>query len=242
MSRWQALAGNRLPRGNPRCSECDGASMSIASISSTSFWANQISALSAQRALQPNAVTAAGGTSPGSSSAAVSSRGQIAQDLQSFTQSLLQALVSNQPASNASGISNSVAGTGSTDTTGSAPASVLPHGHGHHHGGARSKLESLIDTLNGGVNSSVPTGSSGSTSSSVANVNASFNKLMTDLGASAGTGAASGVAAAGSAAGVTSSQQSTPPLQERLLQGMLQHLQQQGARAASLGQGLHVVA
>ncbi len=215
--------------------------MSIASIGGTSFWANQILALSAQRALQPNAVTAAAGTSPGSSSAAVSSRGQIAQDLQSFTQSLLQALVSNQPASTQSGVPNSVAGTGSTDTTGSAPARALPHGHGHHHGGGRSKLESLVDTLNGGANTSLPSGSSSSTSSSVDNLNASFNKLMTDLGASASTGASSGVAAPGSAAGVASSQQSIPPLQG-LLQGMLRHLQQQGARAASLGQGLHVVA
>jgi hypothetical protein len=37
------------------------------------------------------------------------------------------------------------------------------------------------------------------------------------------------------------SPQSSAALQG-LLQGMLQHLQQQGARAASLGQGLHVVA
>jgi hypothetical protein len=64
---------------------------------------------------------------------------------------------------------------------------------------------------------------------------------MTDLGANTSTNGSCGVPAAGSAAGVAASQQSSPPLQG-LLQGMLQHLQQQGARVASLGQGLHVVA
>ena len=77
--------------------------MSIASIGNASFWANQISALSAQRALPPNAVTAPGGASPGIASAAVTSRAQIALDLQSFTQSLQQALVSNQPAATQTG-------------------------------------------------------------------------------------------------------------------------------------------
>jgi hypothetical protein len=102
--------------------------MSIASIGNASFWANQISALSAQRALPPNALTAPGGTSPGIASAAVTSRAQIAQDLQSFTQSLQQALVSNQPAATQTGAS--AASAASATGAGSAPASVVPHGHG----------------------------------------------------------------------------------------------------------------
>ena len=208
-------------------------------MNNASFWANQVSALSAQRALLPNAVAAPGGTSPGISSATAASRGQIAQDLQSFTQSLQQALGSNQPAATQT---NAVTGAASPAGNGGAPASVLPHGHGHHHGGGRSRLESLINTLNGGASASGPTASPSSPSAnSLVNLNASFNKLMTDLGASSGTAQSSGVAAAGSAAGVAPSQQASAPLQG-LLQGMLQHLQQQGARAAALGQGLHVVA
>lgn len=213
--------------------------MSIASISNASFWANQISALGAQRALQPNALTAPGGTSPGAASASASSRAQIAQDLQSFTRSLQQALLSNQPAATQTGSSPGVTSPGSSAAT---PASVLPHGHAHHHGGARGKLESLIETLNANGSNSASTGTATlSPSGNVANLSASFNKLMTDLGAGASTAGSSGVAAAGTAAGVGASPQSGAALQG-LLQGMLQHLQQQGARAASLGQGLHVVA
>jgi hypothetical protein len=144
---------------------------------------------------------------------------------------LQQALMSNQPAATQTGSATNVTSPGSNGGT---PASVLPHGHGHHRGGGGSKLESLINTLNGNDSTSASTGT-------VANLNASFNKLMTDLGASASTAGSSGVAAAAGAAGVASSPQSSAALQG-LLQGMLQHLQQQGARAASLGQGLHVVA
>jgi hypothetical protein len=213
--------------------------MQNVSMSNASLWANQIAALGAQRALVPNALTAPGGNSPGAASVSATSRSQITQDLQSFTQSLQQALVSNQPAATQTGGAASAA---SATGAGSAPASVVPHGHGHHHGGARSKLESLINTLDGDPSTTAPTGAAtGSASGNVANLNASFNKLMTDLGASASTAGSSGVAAAGSAAGAAASPQSSAALQG-LLQGMLQHLQQQGARAASLGQGLHVVA
>jgi hypothetical protein len=105
--------------------------MSLAMINSGRLWADQVSALSAQRAAAPNALTAPGSSplgattvggggglfagllssltgnaaAPGTSSSSTASRAQIAQDLQAFTQSLLQALAANQYAPPPSGSS-----------------------------------------------------------------------------------------------------------------------------------------
>lgn len=212
--------------------------MSPATINSAGLWANQISAPSAQRPVKANAVAALAG-SPASTTAvsgggslfadlvsaltggavtvnassegttagapattsSTASRSQIAQDVQAFTQSLFQALGSNQ--------------------------SVQGGGHGH--GDLRSNLSSLINTLNASSGSSAATGiSNASTSANAADPTTAFNKLMTDLGTSTSKAGVANVA-------------STQPA-STTLRGVLQHVQQQGSWAASVGHVVHVVA
>jgi hypothetical protein len=182
---------------------------------------------------------ASGSTSGGSG--AVASRSQIALDLQAFTQSLFQALASNQSMQGGStgnavnpGSTTSPANTTGPGSNGSAAAGVSMHRYGHGHGGMHSRLESLINTLNSTASTNASTGtSSAPTSGSVANLNASFKKLMADLGISN--------PATASTSNVPSSQSSSATLQS-LLQQMQQHLQQQGAWGASVGHVVHVVA
>jgi hypothetical protein len=99
----------------------------------------------------------------------------------------------------------------------------VPHGYGHGRGrdGMRSKLKSLINTLNTSSSDAAAGTSSASASADVANLNSMFSKLMTDLGGASSTNA-----------------QSSSTTLRGLLQSVLQHVQQQGSWAASVG---HVV-
>ena len=74
----------------------------------------------------------------------------------------------------------------------------------------------------------------------MANLNTVFNRLMNDMNASTRPGAAGTLAAGGASNGVSTSNPSA--VLPRLMQGMLQHLQQQASMAASVGHAVHVVA
>jgi hypothetical protein len=217
--------------------------MSSAMINSAGLWASQISALSAQRTPNTNAVTAPGSSAPGTTAAnggaslfadlvsaltggavtvngsaavtaAQSSHSQISQDVQAFTQSLMQAL---------------------SGGNGSAAGIAVPRGYAHGHDSMRGKLESLINTLSAnGSSTAVNATSSASTGATIATLNTAFNKLMTDLGSNSSMDT-------GSAATVASTQSSSVTLRG-LLQSMLQHLQQQGSWVASAGHVVHAVA
>ncbi len=224
--------------------------MAAASINSASLWANQISALSAQCAARASALsasaanaaatsTASGGgglfgdlvaaltqgsvtvnnpaaattVSPaaGISNPAVPGgsrgRGQVAQDLQAFTQSLLQALASNQAAQSQG------SGAGNTVTVGVGAAA--------------------------GSSSGVSSAASGA---SLVNLNTTFNRLLRDLSASAGSSAAASTGNPFAGVAPNALAASSSAALPQLLQGMLQHLQQQGSTAALVGHAVHVVA
>jgi hypothetical protein len=249
--------------------------MSPASINNASFWANQVSVLSAPRMMTAATTWAAGGgpaagttvasgggglfanllstlsakvaTNGGAangSNAATSSRAQIAQDFQAFTQSLLQTLASNpslqaqggsslsSPSVTSTGAGASMSSPGIGGAAGGA-GTASARGYGHGHGGLRSKLESLMSALNNSGSASTSAGTPDvAANKNVANLNAAFNKLMADLGASGSSS---------SAASAVSNPNADTAL-HGLLQGMLQHLQQQGSLAASAGHVVHVVA
>jgi hypothetical protein len=157
---------------------------------------------------------AAAGTTAGASSSTIS-RSQFAQDVPAFTQSLFQALASNQGAPVRSG----------SNGDGSALGIAVPHGYGHGRArdGMRSKLKSLINTLNTSSSDTAAGTSSASASADVANLNSMFSKLMTDLGGASSTNA-----------------QSCSTTLPGLLESVLQHVQQQGSWAASVGNVVQV--
>lgn len=250
--------------------------MLLATINSGRLWADQLSALSAQRAAAPNALTApgssplsatvAGGgaglfagllstltgnaaatgstassTNAGASSTSNASRAQIAQDLRAFTQSLLQALATNQYAPTPSGSSGSASGAANHVNFGSSTIgaeSTRGYGHGQGNGGMRGKLGSPIHTLSN--NSSTST-SNASSSAHATTLNTGFDKLMTDLGLRTSPAGPFGTTTSGSASNVAPDQTAAMTLKS-LQQGMLQHVQQQRSWAASGDHVVHVTA
>jgi hypothetical protein len=203
--------------------------MTPATINSAALWANQVSALSAQRATRALAAASAGSSASGS--AAAGGSGDLFADLIS---SLSHGAVT---ANNSSAATAATAATPAAGNAASGTTAPLGHAHGHGHGGGKhGSIQSLIDELN--ASSTAAAGTSGTAiSADLANVNSAFSKLMTDLGAA---GANSTASNAGTATAVSTAS-SSPPLRG-LLQSLLQHVQQQGSFAASAGNLVHAVA
>jgi trimeric autotransporter adhesin len=204
--------------------------MAVASITSATSLANQISALSAQSIAKANALSA----SAGNPAAASAGGGSLFADLVS---ALSQGAVTiNSPA--AATAASPVSTIGSPGAAGSASRSQISQD-------LQAFTRSLLQALNANQSAQPPGGSinpgsagagasSAPGSASIANLNATFNQLMTDISAGANP-----------AAGVAPNALSTPhsgAALPRLMQGMLQHLQQQGSMAASVGHAVHFVA
>jgi hypothetical protein len=216
-------------------------------VNNPAVWANQISALTVQRSAQASAASTPLGGQSGTSAA------------DSLFADLVANLTGGAVTVNSSAASTSPAAATSTTTAPGAaspgqiaqdvkaftqslsqvlasqpsvPAQTLgtaaitaPHGHAHahHHGGERTSLESLLSTLNNSGASATTSTSSSASSTDLANLNSTFSKLMSDLGSS----------------GASAQSRSALP---GLLQSVLQHVQQQGAWAASSGHAVHAVA
>ncbi|MGO9594705.1 MAG: hypothetical protein ACLQFF_03935 [Steroidobacteraceae bacterium] len=249
-----ALSTQRTLQANAASALAGNSASTTAVSGGGSLFADLVSALSRQAvtfngfaaadiASAANSASAASSTSSPSAIGSTASRSQIAQDLQAFSQSLLQALASNQSAQPQSGSSGNAASAGGT-VNGSASGIVMPRGYRHGHGGMTSRLESLINTLNQNSSASASSGtSSASTSANVSNLNTTFSKLMTDLGVGTSTSPSGSTAnpvsvSASNVASTSSAGTSLPSL----LQGMLQHLQQQGSWRASVGHVVNVLA
>jgi trimeric autotransporter adhesin len=216
--------------------------MAVASITSATSLANQMSALSAQSIAQAHALSASAGNPAGASPVG---GGSLFADLVS---ALSQgAITINSPAA--------ATAASPASTIGSPGAAGSSASRGQITQDLQAFTRSLLQALNANQSaplqggSSITAGSAGagvssaSASTSMANLNTTFNQLMTDISAGANPGSAG--MAANPAAGVAPSGVSTPNARSvlpRLMQGMLQHLQQQGSMAASVGRAVHVVA
>jgi len=240
--RMMTAATATAPGGSPPAGSLTSGTAGVGS--GGGLFANLLSTLSAKVASSSRAVSGPGGatSSTATATAATASRAQIAQDFQAFTQSLLQTLASKQPAplqsggsagATATGTGASLINSGSGAASAAGTASSRGYGHGHGHGGMRSRLESLISALNNnGSPSASASAPSASANKNVSDLNAAFNKLTTDLGVNSSS--------SGAASAVSNSNASTAL--QGLLQGMLQHLQQQGSLAASAGHVVNVIA
>ncbi|MFI4868521.1 MAG: hypothetical protein ACHQDD_04105 [Steroidobacterales bacterium] len=114
--------------------------------------------------------------------------------------------------------------------------------------------QSLRQVLASNQTAQLQSGSAGNTASaggpsaaggaSIVSLNTTFNRLINDLSVSASSSSSAAGSTGSPFAGVTPNAVSVSPsaVLPRLLQGMLQHLQQQGSMAASVGHAVHVVA
>jgi hypothetical protein len=187
--------------------------------------------------------TTAGSVGSGTSSASVT---QLSQDVDAFTQSLLQALASTSAATqaqatnavtsntstNAGGASlNSGAGNASDPTGGTG---AIGHS-GHHHGGLAKELASLIGELN---DTSTPGGTS--SNPALSTLNTTFNQLVSDLGTtgSASTSPTNPTGTSGSASPSTTTALTLP----NVLGAMLQRIQHSGGWTSPVGQTINAVA